>query len=293
MKKLIHIQKNLGQHWVGDGFPVRTIFTYNDLAHQISPFLLMDYGGPTYFQPSKKRKGVEDHPHRGFETVTIVYEGEVEHRDSAGGGGVINKGDVQWMTAASGLVHEEMHGKEFSKNGGLFEMVQLWVNLPKKFKMAAPRYQGIKSAAIPVVELEYESGQVRVIAGEYQNRKGPAQTFSEINLWDVRIKKNSQVEFKFKKTHTTTVFVLSGEIKLQSGEVIKEAELAVFDNENETLKFQPNEDAKILILSGAPLNEPIVGQGPFVMNTEAEIKQAFVDYQNGLMGQIDAVVGSD
>src|SRR5207253_2745788 len=187
MKKLLFSQQNNERHWVGDGFPVRSIFTYNNIAKELSPFLLMDYAGPAEFPPSERRRGVEEHPHRGFETVTIVYSGEVEHRDSSGGGGLITPGDVQWMTAASGLVHEEMHGEEFAKKGGRFEMVQLWVNLPKRHKMTAPRYQGIKNAQIPQIALPKEAGAVRVIAGEFNNHRGPASTFSPLNLWDIRL----------------------------------------------------------------------------------------------------------
>lgn len=293
MKKLVHLQKSLGRHWVGDGFPVRTIFTYSDLAHQISPFLLMDYGGPAEFKPSEHIRGVDEHPHRGFETVTIVYDGEVEHRDSAGGGGLIKSGDVQWMTAASGLVHEEKHGKDYAKKGGPFEMVQLWVNLPKKNKMDAPRYQGIKSSQIPKIDLPYEAGFVRIIAGEYLGHKGPTQTFSEMNVFDLRLKKGSKFKMDVKSKDTTTFFVLSGQVKLSSGETVQEAELAVLDTEGAFFEIESLQDAKILVLTGTPLNEPIVGYGPFVMNSEAEIKQAFIDFQSGKMGQIESIQGSE
>lgn len=293
MKKLIHLQKSLGRHWVGDGFPVRTIFTYNDLAHQISPFLLMDYAGPAEFKPSEHIRGVDEHPHRGFETVTIVYEGEVEHRDSAGGGGLIQAGDVQWMTAASGLVHEEKHGKEFARLGGPFEMVQLWVNLPKKNKMDKPRYQGISSKQIPKIELPYQAGAVRVIAGEYDGKKGPAQTFSPMNVWDVRLNQGAKLKIEVKAGDTTSFFVLSGQVKLGHGEVIEEAQLAVLDQENSYFEIEALQNTKVLVLTGTPLNEPIVGHGPFVMNSEAEIKQAFIDFQNGRMGQIENIEGSD
>lgn len=293
MKKLVHVQKHLGKHWVGDGFPVRTIFTYNDLAKSVSPFLLMDYAGPAEFKPSEHIRGVDEHPHRGFETVTIVYEGEVEHRDSAGGGGLIKAGDVQWMTAASGLIHEEKHGKDFAKNGGKFEMVQLWVNLPKKNKMDNPRYQGIKSGQIPKIELPYAAGSVRVIAGNYQGSLGPAQTFSTMNVWDVRLKKNVKFKVDVADGHTSSFFVLSGQVKVESQEIIREAELAVLDSQGDSFTVEALEDSKILILTGQPLNEPIVGYGPFVMNSEAEIKQAFLDFQNGKMGQIQSIAGSD
>ncbi len=293
MKKLIHIQKSLGRHWVGDGFPVRTIFTYNDLAPKISPFLLMDYGGPTEFKPSEHIRGVDEHPHRGFETVTIVYAGEVEHRDSSGGGGLIKTGDIQWMTAASGLVHEEKHSKAFAAKGGPFEMIQLWVNLPQKNKMDKPRYQGIKLEQTPLVQLDKEAGSVRVIAGDYLGHRGPAKTFSSLNMWDVRLKKNGALKVEVIHGHTTCFFVLSGKVKLGSSEVIQEAELAVLDQVGSYFVMESSEEAKILVLTGEPLNEPIVGHGPFVMNSETEIKQAFADFQNGRMGRIEAIAGSE
>ncbi len=293
MKKLEHIQKSLGRHWVGDGFPVRTIFTYNDLAPKISPFLLMDYGGPTEFTSTDHIRGVDEHPHRGFETVTIVYNGEVEHRDSAGGGGLIKAGDVQWMTAASGLVHEEKHSEAFAKAGGPFEMVQLWINLPKKNKMDKPKYQGIKVETTPTVPLEKNTGTLRIIAGDYAGQRGPAKTFSEINMWDVRLNKNGTAKFEVTAGHTCTFFVLSGKVKLGSGQNVNEAELAVLDTSGSYFVIDAVEESKILVLTGEPLNEPIVGQGPFVMNTEDEIRQAFADYQKGKMGQIGAIQGSE
>ena len=214
MKKIKHVVKDTQKHWVGDGFHVRSIFGYNNLGQTISPFLLMDYAEPMNFQPAEKIRGVGEHPHRGFETVTIVYDGEVEHRDSHGGGGKISKGDVQWMTAGSGLVHEEFHSKEFSRTGGLFEMIQLWVNLPAKDKMTKPRYQGITHAQIPAVETK--NGVIRVIAGDYAGAKGPAQTFTPINMWDVRLKQNTQTQFQTPSGDTTLVFVLSGEIEIDA-----------------------------------------------------------------------------
>jgi redox-sensitive bicupin YhaK (pirin superfamily) len=293
MKKLLFSQQSNSRHWVGDGFPVRSIFTYNDLAKEISPFLLMDYAGPAEFPPTQHRKGVGEHPHRGFETVTVVYSGEVEHRDSAGGGGVIKPGDVQWMTAASGLVHEEFHGKEFAERGGTFEMVQLWVNLPKKDKMAKPRYQGIQDKTVPSIALPDNAGTVRVIAGNYEGHQGPGMTFTPINLWDIRLNAGQQTTLRVPAGHTTAFFVLSGKVKLASGETIGEAELAVLEKDGDSFSLAALEDAKILFLGGEPIDEPIVGYGPFVMNTMAEIKQAFVDFQEGRMGQMEAVAGSE
>lgn len=287
MKKLLFTKRSDGSHWVGDGFPVRSIFTYQNIAKEISPFLLMDYAGPKEFKPSEHIRGVGEHPHRGFETVTFVYSGEVVHQDSAGGGGKIGPGDVQWMTAASGLVHEEMHSEEFSKKGGLFEMVQLWVNLPAKFKMANPRYQGITKEQIPNVQLPDQGGLVRVIAGEFENQKGPAKTFTDIQAWDIRLNQDKKQTFQVAKGQTTLVFVMSGEVQLHDGEVIKEAEMAVLDKEETDFTLMSlSKEAKILFLAGEPINEPIVGYGPFVMNTPNEIRQAFDDYQSGRMGHL-------
>lgn len=284
MKKLLFKQRSDTSHWVGDGFPVRTMFTYNQNVKEFSPFLMMDYAGPKNFTPSKKIRGVGEHPHRGFETVTIVYSGEVVHQDSAGGGGKIGPGDVQWMTAASGLVHEEMHSKEFSESGGLFEMVQLWVNLPAKDKMTKPRYQGITSLQIPVVETE--AGTIRVIAGEFEGRKGPAMTFTSIDAWDVRLKQNATQVFKTGKNHNTLVFVLSGQVELSDGQVIDSAEIAALDKTAESFSLKALSDAKVLILAGAPIEEPVIGYGPFVMNTKQEILQAIADYESGKMGTL-------
>ncbi len=286
MKKLMFSQRSETPHWVGDGFPVRSLFNYNDQPQEFSPFLLMDYAGPAEFKPTAERRGVGEHPHRGFETVTIVYSGQVEHRDSAGGGGVIGPGDVQWMTAASGLVHEERHGKDFAKQGGLFEMVQLWVNLPKKDKMAKPKYQGIKNEQIPVVDLAEQAGTVRVIAGEFKDQKGPASTFSPVNLWDLRVKAGKAVNLTVPEGQTASLFVLSGKILLPSGETIGAAEIAMLERAGTELSFTVTEDAKLLFLGGEPLREPVIGYGPFVMNTQAEIYQAFADFEQGRMGQI-------
>ena len=286
MKKLAFIKKSNGSHWVGDGFPVRNIFSYNDIAQEMSPFLMMDYAGPKEFPPTSKKLGVGSHPHRGFETVTIVYSGEVEHRDSTGAGGKIGPGDVQWMTAASGLVHEEFHGTEFAKKGGTFEMIQLWVNLPKKDKMVSPRYQEILNSQIPEIQLPENAGSVRVIAGEYANKVGPTHTFSPMNVWDVRLKAGSSLSLKVKEGDTTSFLILKGEVQLHSGEKVLPAELALMERAGEDFSFSAVEDSVVLFLNGTPLNEPIVGYGPFVMNSEAEIRQAFVDYQSGKMGKI-------
>lgn len=286
MKKSLFIRRDHGRHWVGDGFPVRSVFSYNDIAAEMSPFLLMDYAGPAHFPPSEHRRGVGEHPHRGFETVTIVYSGEVEHRDSTGSGGLIGPGDVQWMTAASGIVHQEYHGPEFSKNGGLFEVIQLWVNLPAKDKMSAPGYQGIVESDIREVELPQGAGLARVIAGEYRDVRGPARTVTPMNIWDLRLNAQHRVELTLPSGHTTALFVLKGKLRLPGGEDVQEAELAVMEREGERLVFDVVEDTTLLLLNGEPIDEPIVGYGPFVMNTQAEIRQAVADYQNGRMGRI-------
>src|SRR5688572_29639186 len=286
MKKLSFIQRNDQRHWVGDGFPVRTIFSYDEYAAELSPFLLLDYAGPAVFPPTTERKGVGEHPHRGFETVTIVYEGEVEHRDSAGGGGVIGPGDVQWMTAAAGLVHQEYHGTGFAQRGGAFEMVQLWVNLPAKHKMTTPGYQGITSAAIPRVELPDGAGAVRVIAGDYNGTRGPARTFTPVNVWDVRLGNGKSATFSVPAGHTTALFVLGGRIQLADGKPVSEPELAVLERDGETFAMEAKENVTLLVLGGEPIDEPVVGHGPFVMNTVTEIQQAIVDYQNGKMGHM-------
>jgi len=286
MKKLILIQKNDRIHWVGDGFPVRSVFSYNDRAQEMSPFLLMDYAGPVTFEPSTHIRGVGEHPHRGFETVTIVYSGEIEHRDSSGGGGIIGSGDVQWMTAASGVVHEEKHGINFAKNGGDFEMIQLWVNLPCKDKMSAPRYQGLLATDIPVVEFSDNQGSIRIIAGEYLENKGAALTFTSINLWDIRLNKNSKKEFKVPEGHTAAVFVLSGNVQINDEKNITTAEIGLLEREGDSFTLTAHSDSKILFLGGEPIHEPIIGYGPFVMNTEKEIRQAFLDFEQGKMGRI-------
>ena len=287
MKKLAFKRRNDAGHWVGDGFPVRSIFSYNDDAEALSPFLLLDYAGPATFTPSSHRRGVGPHPHRGFETVTIVYSGEVEHRDSAGGGGIIGPGDVQWMTAGAGIVHQEYHGPAFARNGGEFEMVQLWVNLPTRHKMAEPGYQGITDAQIPEVALPANAGRVRVIAGEFDGHRGPARTFTPMNVWDVRLAAGQRTEFPVPEGHTTAVLVLRGELAVD-GEALRDADLAVFEREGDRLALAASVDSTFLLLTGIPLNEPVVGYGPFVMNTQDEIRQAIADFQGGRMGRIAA-----
>jgi quercetin 2,3-dioxygenase len=288
MKKVLGIYSSPRPHWVGNGFPVRSLFSYDTLGQHVSPFLLLDYAGPAEFKPAGtpgERRGVGTHPHRGFETVTIVYKGEVAHQDSTGSGGVIGPGDVQWMTAASGILHEEFHSPAFTQQGGTLEMVQLWVNLPAKDKMAAPRYQGIVDAQIPSVALPGGAGSVRVIAGNHDGNQGPAQTFTPINVWDVRLGRDKQAELSLPEGHTAAVVVLHGTV-LVNGEVVREAQMALLEREGDGLSLEANSDATLLVLSGEPINEPIVGHGPFVMNTQAEITTAINDFNAGRFGRI-------
>ncbi|MCC5792493.1 MAG: pirin family protein [Legionellaceae bacterium] len=287
MKKILLTRTNDSLHWVGDGFPVRTLFSYAELAKELSPFLLLDYAGPVPFPPSTHRRGVGAHPHRGFETVTLVYSGEVEHRDSSGAGGLIQSGDVQWMTAASGLVHEEYHGPNFTREGGLFEVIQLWVNLPQKEKMSKPRYQSIRTTDIPLVTLANHAGTIRVIAGEYGGTPGPATSFTPLNLWDIRLQARHQTTYTVPEGHTAALFVLSGEVLLNDEKTLGHAELAVLERDGDTFSLQAQENTTLLFLGGEPIDEPLVGQGPFVMNTSREIQQAFLDYRQGKMGSFN------
>ena len=286
IKKLQRIQRSTERHWVGNGFPVRTLLGYSNLGPAISPFLLFDYAGPMEFPPTEKRLGVGEHPHRGFETVTIVYSGEVEHRDSSGGGGGIGPGDVQWMTAASGLVHEEFHGREFARRGGMFEMVQLWVNLPAKDKMSQPHYQSILNSQIPVLSLPHGQGSVRVIAGQFDGIKGPARTYTPIHVWDLRLASERQIYLPVPDGYTTMLAVLKGSVRIDGAETIGPAEIGLFEREGDHLCIDSAEDATALLLCGEPIDEPIVGSGPFVMNSAEEIRQAIVDYQSGKMGHM-------
>lgn len=286
VKKLRSIQRSVDRHWVGNGFPVRTLFAYPNLGAALSPFLLFDYAGPMEFPPTNERLGVGEHPHRGFETVTIVYEGEVEHRDSSGGGGRIGPGDVQWMTAAGGIVHEEFHGREFARRGGMFEMVQLWVNLPARDKMSPPRYQAILDSEIPAVSLPDGQGTVRVIAGEYAGARGPAKTFTPIHVWDLRLASGQRTELAVPNGYTTALVVLKGALRVNGSEAIEAAEVGLFDRAGQSISTEGVEDTSALLLCGEPIDEPIVGQGPFVMNTAQEIRQALADYVSGKMGHL-------
>ncbi len=291
MQRLLGIPGNDQGHWVGNGFPVRTLFFYQQLGKEMSPFLMLDLAGPAEFPPTNERKGVSTHPHRGFETVTIVYDGEVSHKDSTGQGGTIGPGDVQWMTAGAGILHQEFHSDAFAKQGGVLQMVQLWVNLPAKHKMTAPGYQPILSQSIPEIELSNSSGSIRVIAGEYEGRVGPATTFTPMNVFDIHLKKGEELVLPAPDGWNTSVVVLRGALEsgansADRGVIAKDAKMLMFSQEGEGIKVKALEDTVALLLSGEPIAEPIVGHGPFVMNTREEIEQAIDDFNRGAFGSI-------
>ena len=287
MKKVLGIYSAPRPHWVGDGFPVRSMFSYNSHGAHLSPFLLLDYAGPAQFEPAEQPRGVGQHPHRGFETVTIVYQGEVEHRDSTGAGGLIGPGDVQWMTAASGILHEEFHSQAFTQRGGTLEMVQLWVNLPAKDKMSNPGYQTLLDENIPKVDLAEGAGQLRVIAGEFDGRRGPAQTFTPMNVWDIRLNQDGVARFDTTPGHTAALLVLRGTVMVNGTEIARENQLVHFERQDSGIELEANNDAMLLFMSGQPINEPIVGHGPFVMNSKAEIMVAFNDFNSDRFGRIE------
>ena len=286
MRQILGIHSPGSFHWVGDGFPVKTVFSYDNFGPQLSPFLMLDHAEPRRFEPTNKPRGVGEHPHRGFETVTIVYAGELEHRDSAGGGGRIGPGDVQWMTAAGGLVHEEFHSQAFTASGGLMEMAQLWVNLPARHKLSAPHYQTVLEQDIPVVVLPDQAGSLRVIAGEHAGHKGPAQTFTPINVWDLRLTAGRRVTLEIPEGHNAILVTLSGAVRVNDSDIVEPSRYVVFDRSGGGITIEAQTNAKLLLLTGEPLNEPIAGHGPFVMNTQDELRQAFVDYQAGRFGRM-------
>lgn len=287
MKKIAAVFSPPQGHWVGDGFPVRSLFSYHKMgAEQISPFLLLDYAGPYQFTPSPRPRGVGAHPHRGFETVTIVYEGEVSHRDSTGKGGTIGPGDVQWMTAGNGIVHEEFHSQAFSDTGGAFEMVQLWVNLRAKDKGIAPSYQAITANMIPKVTLPNAAGTASIIAGDFAGTLGPAHTHSPMNVWDIRLTEGKEHIVTVPAEHSCMVVVLSGELMINQEEVIKNAELVMFESTGTTIQLEAKANTKLLVLTGEPFNEPVVGHGPFVMNTAEEIRDSLQAFHLGKFGKM-------
>jgi redox-sensitive bicupin YhaK (pirin superfamily) len=286
MKRILDIRRNFQPHWVGDGFPVRSVFSYHEDAELHDPFLLLDYAEPFQFAPGAAPRGVGEHPHRGFETVTIVYQGELAHRDSSGSQGTIGPGDVQWMTAAAGVVHEEFHSEAFTKSGGSFEVAQLWVNLPAAHKMSPPRYQEIRDRDIPRVELAHSAGHVRIIAGEFANTRGPAKTVTPIILCDVQISAGHFAELAVPHGYTTMFVLQRGAVLVNEAEPMRGVELAVFDRVGDRITIECRQDARALLLAGEPIGEEVVGQGPFVMNTREEIRQAMLDYQSGAMGSL-------
>ncbi|MGE0024688.1 MAG: pirin family protein [Hyphomicrobium sp.] len=297
MRNILGVTNAPRGHWVGDGFPVRSMLSPEN---GLSPFLLLDYAGPADFTPTDstragRPRGVGQHPHRGFETVTIVYQGELEHRDSIGNGGRIGPGDVQWMTAASGILHEEFHSEAFAHNGGTLEMVQLWVNLPGKDKKAAPGYQTLRNGDIPSVDLADGAGRVRVIAGEFDGQTGhvqagPARTFTPIDIWDVRLNRDKSATLTLPEGHTVALAVLGGTVLVNGREVVRAAQLVTFERTGGAITLEANNEVTLLVLSGAPINEPVVAHGPFVMNTVGEIKQAMLDFEQGKFGSMAETV---
>ncbi|MBW5971209.1 quercetin 2,3-dioxygenase [Klebsiella michiganensis] len=286
MKQITGIYTAPSQHWVGDGFPVRSMFSYQTHGEQLSPFLLLDYAGPHHFPAGTGKRGVGEHPHRGFETVTVVYSGEVEHRDSTGRGGVIGPGDVQWMTAGAGILHEEFHSAEFTRTGGELKMIQLWVNLPAKDKMTQPGYQSITADVIPDVELPNNAGHMRVIAGRYEDIVGPAHTFSPLNVWDLQLNQSQEITLHQPAGWSTALVVLEGEVVVNGEGSAREGQLVVLSQKGEALHLSASSNAKVLLMAGEPLQEPIVGYGPFVMNTKAQIAEAVRDFNSSRFGQI-------
>lgn len=276
-------------HFVGNGFRVHNFIPggYHLDAHRMNPFIMLDYNSKFHFPPSAEPKGVGVHPHRGFETVTIAYKGKVAHHDSSGNSGVIEEGDVQWMTAASGILHKEYHEEEFSRSGGEFQMVQLWVNLPAKDKMSTPKYQGIKNDQIQKYRLAGDEGIVEVIAGEYKGLEGTASTFSKVNLMNAKLNKNGVVDFSFPAHFNTALLVIEGAIVINGKEKVETDQFALFETEGEDFEIRATEEAVVLVLSGEPINEPIASHGPFVMNTKAELMQAFQDYNLGKFGYLE------
>jgi len=276
------------EHWVGDGFHVNNYFPgATERMKRLSPFFLLDYHPPLTYSPSPtKRRGVGTHPHRGFETVTVAYKGAVEHHDSAGNGGVIYPGDVQWMTAGNGVLHNEYHGKEFSEQGGTMQMMQIWVNLPKKHKMTAPKYQSITTQTIPEVLLPNQGGVVRVISGEYKEAKGPASTFTPTNMFDIRLNAGGSVTVPVPRHFNAGMLVLDGEVTVNGNTKATEKDFVLFRNEGDSVLVEARTDAKIMFLNGEPIEEPLYHYGPFVMNTRDEINQAIVDYNSGKFGYL-------
>jgi quercetin 2,3-dioxygenase len=285
MKSVIGIHHAHEQHWVGDGFPVRTLFSYQSMGELLSPFLMLDYASPTTFAPSTKARGVGPHPHRGFETVTIVYGGELAHKDSAGNSGTIGPGDVQWMTAGAGILHEEMHSARFTRQGGMLSMAQLWVNLPASQKMTLPGYQAIEAEQIPSLQFENDQGAARLIAGNHAGFSGPAKTHTAMQVWDLQIKKGGVISLPAPNHWTAALAILQGEVKTDKG-LAGDASLITYSQVGAGIELSASQDTHALFLSGESIRDPIVGYGPFVMNTKAEIAQAMDDFNSGQFGRL-------
>jgi redox-sensitive bicupin YhaK (pirin superfamily) len=292
MKTLLGITPTPAPHWVGDGFPVRSLFSYDGLGREASPFLLLDHAGPAQFAPAPRPRGVGEHPHRGFETVTVVYEGEVAHRDSTGQGGVIGPGDVQWMTAGAGILHQEFHSEPFTARGGNLHMAQLWVNLPASAKMTPPGYQSITAAQIPVITLPDGAGSLRVIAGSHAGEQGPAHTFTPMAVWDVTLHEGARVTLPVPDGWNCLVPVLAGRVRINGGAADSAtsgpSQVAVLSRAGADLTLEADGagEAKVLVLTGQPIDEPLVGYGPFVMNTREQIVQAIEDFNRGAFGRM-------
>lgn len=274
-------------HFVGDGFRVHNFIPATYSMERTDPFIMMDYNSPYHFPPSEIPKGVDVHPHKGFETVTIAYQGRVEHGDSSGGGGVIGEGDVQWMTAGNGVLHKEFHETEWSKKGGVFQMMQLWVNLPAKYKSTPAKYQAIQNKEIPRVSIADGNGEVEVIAGEFQGKKGAASTFTPIHMYNVTLKQGSKVTLSFPSNYTTALVTISGSTRINNQEEIPGDHFVMFKKDGEEFSLEALTDTKILVLSGEPIGEPIAAYGPFVMNTREELIEAFKDFEQGKFGHLD------
>ncbi|MEI3854784.1 MULTISPECIES: pirin family protein [Ensifer] len=289
MRKILGIFGNAHPHWVGDGFPVRSLLARDRAGDHANPFLLLDYAGPIAFAPTATPRGVGVHPHRGFETVTIVYQGEVDHRDSAGNGGHIGPGDVQWMTAAGGILHEEFHSECFTRQGGTLEMVQLWVNLPAVHKGAKPGYQTLVARDIPTVKLPDGAGTLTVIAGNHAGTQGPATTFTPLNVWDVRLKQGGSFNLDLPEGHSAGLAILRGNVLVNGSDVVGEAQFVLFGRDGGGVTLDASSDVTALVLSGEPIDEPVAMYGPFVMNTEQEIRQAMTDFQSGRFGKLASV----
>jgi redox-sensitive bicupin YhaK (pirin superfamily) len=288
-KKIELVAEPRAPHFVGDGFRVHNFIPsgFRLDMERMSPFIMLDYNSKYKFPPSEIPKGVGVHPHRGFETVTIAYKGKVAHHDSAGGGGIIGEGDVQWMTAASGVLHKEYHEEEFSKTGGEFQMVQLWVNLPAKDKMSQPKYQAITNMQMGNYELADNAGHIEVIAGNYNEVKGPASTFTPVHMQNAKLNKGGKANFSFPAHYNTALLIIEGSAKINGEEVVPTDHFVLFENEGEEFTIEALENAILLVLSGEPINEPIVPHGPFVMNTREEIIQAMEDFSQGKFGHLE------